>query len=335
MPYSAQFFRILQGLDPSLREALLALLEEIERQREIAASREDIQELKEALKDLSKAQEKAWQAIRELTEAQRRTEERVGKLEEGQARLEKALAELAEAQRRTEERVGKLEEGQARLEKALAELAEAQKRTEEELKEFKEETRRGFEEVWQAIRELTEAQRRTEERVGKLEEGQARLEKALAELAEAQRRTEEELRKLTADHRKTREILGGLQHTVGYLLEDRAYAHLPRLLKEDFKVEVLEPLRRRFIEIAPNRYEELNIIGKGRKNGKEIWILGECKSQLKKRDVDTFLSRIKRLEKYLPGEKLLLLVTYQTSPQVERYVEEKGLKLYYSYQFPM
>ena len=275
MPYSAQFFRILQGLDPSLREALLALLEEIERQREIAASREDIQELKEALKDLSKAQEKAWQAIRELTEAQRRTEERVGKLEEGQARLEKALAELAEAQRRTEERVGKLEEGQARLEKALAELAEAQ------------------------------------------------------------RRTEEELRKLTADHRKTREILGGLQHTVGYLLEDRAYAHLPRLLKEDFKVEVLEPLRRRFIEIAPNRYEELNIIGKGRKNGKEIWILGECKSQLKKRDVDTFLSRIKRLEKYLPGEKLLLLVTYQTSPQVERYVEEKGLKLYYSYQFPM
>ena len=119
------------------------------------------------------------------------------------------------------------------------------------------------------------------------------------------------------------------------MLEDRAYTHLPRLLKEDFKVEVLEPLRRRFIEIAPNRYEELNIIGKGRKNGKEIWILGECKTQLKKRNVDTFLSRVKRLEKHLPGEKLLLLVTYQTSPQVERYVEEKGLKLYYSYQFPI
>ena len=278
MPYSAQFFRILQGLDPTLREALLALLEEIERQRETAASREDMQEVKVALKSLSEAQEKAWQAIKELTEAQRRTEEWVSRLEEGQARLEKALAELAEAQRRTEERVSKLEEGQARLEKALAELAEAQ--------------------------------RRTEERVSKLEEGQARLEKALAELAEAQRRTEEELRKLTADHRKTREMLGSLQHTVGYMLEDRAYTHLPRLLKEDFKVEVLEPLRRRFIEIAPNRYEELNIIGKGRKNGKEIWILGECKTQLKKRDVDAFLSRVKRLEKHFPGEKMLLLFTY-------------------------
>ena len=275
MPYSAQFFRILQGLDPTLREALLALLEEIERQRETAASREDMQEVKVALKSLSEAQEKAWQAIKELTEAQRRTEERVSRLEEGQARLEKALAELAEAQKRTEERVSKLEEGQARLEKALAELAEAQ------------------------------------------------------------RRTEEELRKLTADHRKTREMLGSLQHTVGYMLEDRAYTHLPRLLKEDFKVEVLEPLRRRFIEIAPNRYEELNIIGKGRKNGKEIWILGECKTQLKKRDVDAFLSRVKRLEKHFPGEKMLLLVTYQTSPQVERYVEEKGLKLYYSYRFPI
>ncbi|RCK76906.1 MAG: hypothetical protein ANABAC_3331 [Anaerolineae bacterium] len=89
------------------------------------------------------------QLVRELAEAQKRTDERVG-------RLEIALAELAEAQKRTDERVG-------RLEIALAELAEAQKRTE------------------QRVEELAEAQKRTEERVG-------RLEIAVADLAEAQKR---------------------------------------------------------------------------------------------------------------------------------------------------
>ena len=50
------------------------------------------------------------------------------------------------------------------------------------------------------------------------------------ELAEALKRTEEELRKLISEHRKTREQLGGLSHTVGYILEDRSYAALPYLL---------------------------------------------------------------------------------------------------------
>ena len=53
------------------------------------------------------------------------------------------------------------------------------------------------------------------------------------ELAEAQKRTEEELRKLISEHRKTREQLGGLSHTVGYILEDRSYVALPHLLSKE------------------------------------------------------------------------------------------------------
>src|SRR5438874_6796650 len=57
--------------------------------------------------------------VRELAQAQLRTEERLG-------RLEQVVADLADAQRRTEERLG-------RLEQVVADLADAQRRTEERL----------------------------------------------------------------------------------------------------------------------------------------------------------------------------------------------------------
>lgn len=133
--------------------------------------------------------------------------------------------------------------------------------------------------------------------VAELAEAQKHTEQRLNELAEAQKKTEEELRKLVGEHRKTREQLGGLAHAVGYVLEDRAYKGLPEILKRDFAITRIEFIRRDFIEISPNRYEEINIFGKGSIDGKERWILGECKTQLKRKDIDNFLNKIKRLEK--------------------------------------
>jgi len=245
MPYSTSIIKLLQNIEPGLREVLIALLEEIERQREETVTKKEFLELNRIVQELAQAQ-------RELAEAQKRTEQRVN--------------ELAEAQKRTEQR--------------LNELAEAQK-----------------------------------------------------ELAEAQKRTEEELRNLIEEHRKTRSMLGSLQHTVGYSLEDKSFAALPALLKKDFGIEVIEDLKRDYIKVTHNKYMEVNILGKGRKNGKEIWIIGECKSQIKKRDVDKFINNINTLNKVLEGEKLYLIVTYQTSPPTRNYINEKGLKLYFSYQF--
>ncbi len=119
------------------------------------------------------------------------------------------------------------------------------------------------------------------------------------------------------------------------MLEDRAYAGLPKLLKDDMGITITEPLRRDYIEVSPERYIEANIIGKARKNGKNLWIIGECKTQLKKKDVDAFLKELKKLDKVIKGEKIPLIVTYQASPPVRKYTEEKGIKLYFSYQMPM
>ena len=185
------------------------------------------------------------------------------------------------------------------------------------------------------MNELAEAQKKTEQRLNELAEAQKKTEQRLNELAEAQKKTEEELRKLIEEHRETRQQLGNLTHTVGYVLEDRAYKGLPPLIMRDFGIEVIENLRRSYIEISKDKYEEVNILGRGRKNGKEVWIIGDCKSQLKKTDVDEFLNLVKKIEPFLKGEKILIAVTYQTSPPVRKYIAEKGIKLYFSYEMPL
>ncbi|MCS6993771.1 MAG: hypothetical protein NZP74_08050 [Anaerolineales bacterium] len=101
--------------------------------RRLVLTRE-ILELPEIVRELAQAQKRTEQRVEELAEAQKRTEQRVEELAEAQkrseerlTRLEQVVAELAEAQKRSEERL-------TRLEQVVAELAEAQKRTEEELR---------------------------------------------------------------------------------------------------------------------------------------------------------------------------------------------------------
>ncbi len=200
--------------------------------------------------------------------------------------------------------------------------------TRKEFREFVEKTNENFDRVWKAIGKLTEAQIRTEERLESLaHRGE--------ELAEAQKKTEERLEKLIGEHKKTREHLGGLSNAFGYVLEDRAIRGLPAILLKRFNMEITEPLRRDFIETDSGRAIEINIFGKGKINGKELVIIGESKAQLRKRDVDKFLNYIKMLDKHLPGEKFLVLVTYQTPLQVRKYIQEKGINLVFSYELPL
>ncbi|MEJ5299910.1 MAG: hypothetical protein WHS38_02855 [Thermodesulforhabdaceae bacterium] len=219
---------------------------------------------------------------------------------------------VEEIERQREESVTKREFNE--LKEIVKKLAEAQKKTEHRLNE------------------LAEAQKKTEHRLNELAEAQKKTEQRLNELAEAQKKTEEELKKLVGEHRKTREELGKLSHSVGYVLEDRAFVYLPRLLKKDEGIDV-EDLKRDFVELGPGRYEEVNILGKGYKDGKTVWIIGECKSQFKKKDVEDFLKKLAKIEHLFPGDRILIAVTYQTPPQIRELLREKGIRLYFSYQF--
>ncbi|GAB6182456.1 chordopoxvirus fusion protein [Thermodesulfovibrio hydrogeniphilus] len=239
------------------------------------------------------------------------TKEDFRELKDTVAEIGKSLNELAEAQKKSEERL-------TRLEKVVEELAEAQKKSEERLTRLE-----------KTVEELAEAQNRAEQRLG-------RLEQVVEELAEAQKKTEDELAKLVQEHRKTREQVGNLINLHGFLLEDRAYKALPQLLERDFGAKVLEPFKRTFVSLSKGKEIELNIIGKVEIKEKSFWVLGECKTQLKKSDITEFEKKLQSLEKIFGKNFIKILVTAQTiNSEVIKFAEQRGFKLYFSYEFPI
>ena len=178
-----------------------------------------------------------------------------------------------------------------------------------------------FNELKEIVKELAEAQKRTEQR--------------LEELAEAQKRTEQELKILASEHRITRQELGGLSHSFGYLLEDRAYKGLPEILYKQFGIKIKQNLKREIFPYKGNKKIEINIIGMGIQDQKEVWIIGEAKSQLKKKHVDSFIQKRFIYDDLFPGEKFYVMVTYMTDPEVKDYAEKNGIYVFYSYELPL
>lgn len=58
------------------------------------------------------------------------------------------------------------------------------------------------------------------------------------------------------------------------------------------------------------------------------------KNQLKKSDIDNFLAKVNKITPILGyKDKLILFVTCQASPPVREYAKQKGVAIYFSYQF--
>ena len=289
-----------------------------------------IGELRSAVSDLMEAQRrneerftKLEQSIAELIEAQKRNEERFLSLEESVRELRATVSELVEAQKRNEERFLSLEESVRELRATVSELVEAQKRNEER-----------FGRLEQAVAELIEAQRRNEERFARLEERVLNLEEVVAGLIKTVQELTEQVRILAIDQDRINKQLGGLSNTIGYMLENESYKHLPALLERDFGIKVKTRLKRGYVADKEGNKIEVNIFGEAEKNGKIITIIGECKSQLSKNDVDNFIrKKLSRLEGVYPDIFPVMVVHMISEPDVEDYLKVKGIALYYSYDF--
>jgi len=310
MIHTLQIYEELQkALGPDAAKAITNILAKIYDDLQNTVTKAEFNELREVVKELAEAQKKTEERLDALTH-------RVEELAEAQKRTEARVEELAEAQKKTEERldalthrVEELAEAQKRTEARVEELAKAQKKTEERL-----------DALTHRVEELAEAQKRTEARV--------------EELAEAQKRTEEELQKLIKEHGETRRQLGGLSMTVGYILENEAFKALPKLLKRDYGLDVKGRLRRQFVKDNQGQYIEVNIVGEAAQNGKTVMIVGESKSQLSKRGVDEFLrKKLRRLEGVFENMFPVLVTHMITSPDVENYAKDQGIALYYSFDF--
>jgi len=281
MPLSSSFIKLLDKVEPELRDVFLAFFDEIEKQRTV--TKEEFNELKLIVKDLG-------ENLNRLAEAQRRTEERLNQLVE-------KVDKLAEAQRITEERLNQLAE---RVDK----LAEAQKRTEESLESFKKVTEENFNRVWEAIGKLVEAQRKTEER----------------------------LALLVKEFKDMRKQFGDLSDSVGYGLEDKACRALPGLLERDYGVRVDGKLVQEFVfDPGSGRYIEVNIFGKGKRDGESVVIVGEAKSRLSKNKVNEFLrDKVNKISKIYGNVFPVLVIYVRREPDAVEYAKSKGVAVYYS-----
>ena len=80
MPVSVSLIRKLETVSPELREVFLALVEEIEKSREEGVTKREFNELKEIVRELAEAQKRTEEEIRKLAGSLRRTREEVGGL---------------------------------------------------------------------------------------------------------------------------------------------------------------------------------------------------------------------------------------------------------------
>ena len=345
MPFSASLIEDIEKLDPKLRVVFIDLLKEIERDREESISRKEFlefakrsmeesvskKEFYEFAERTEKNFQRVWEAIealtygqKELVEAQKRTEQRLEtlvvsqkELVEAQKRTEQRLEAITEAQEHTEQRLEtlvvsqkELAEAQKHTEQRLQELAEAQERTEKRLQELAEaqkHTEQRLEALVVSQKELAEAQKYTEQRLQELAEAQERTEKRLQELAESHNR-------LVLEHRETRRQLGGLAQAWGYTLENESYKALPGILEKNHGVKLKEKLKRGFLTVTKGQKIEVNIIGRGQVGEKEVLIIGECKSQLSKNDIDNFIRRkLERIKEVVDVEVFPVVVTHMIS----------------------
>ena len=204
----------------------------------------------------------------------------------------------------------------------VRELAEAQKRTE------------------QRVEELAEVQRRSEERISRLEavvqelaEAQKRTEQRVEELAKAQAETQRQIQELTRQMGEMRREIGGLGRSMAYALENEAYRMLPAFLAERYGIHVTERFIRTYIGD-----EEINLFGRGQRDGQEVLIVGEVKVRAEKGRWEDPLEQLEQkaevVREAYPGEEMvLLLVTHHAHPDVLRQAQERGIIVVQSFEW--
>jgi len=290
------YVQIIQRLPQEWQMTMVELVEAVERQlrEQLAVRREDIEALSAE--------------VRQLAQAQKRTEVQVGALAEAQARTDATVQALVQAQARTEEELRLYREASearfARIEAALDRLTEAQARTEKRVDELAEAQAR----TEAALRQLAEAQARTEKRVDELAQAQARTERRVDELAQAQARTEQTLQALIAAHQKLEVRVGRMD---GELLEiryeRRATAYFGRVLRRVRVVEVPELLDTLEARLTPEEVDEvlnldLLVVGRPRRPGampeeREVWLAVEISATVDTEDVERAVERATMLRK--------------------------------------
>lgn len=104
-------------------------------------------------------------------------------------------------------------------------------------------------------------------------------------------------------------------------------------MKEKFGIEVKEKFLRKYFKLPDGMDVEINILGKGVKEGEEITIAGEAKGILEGRDVDHFLKALQRLKDVIGERVFMVFITHSARPSVERYALDHQIHVIYTYEW--
>lgn len=166
----------------------------------------------------------------------------------------------------------------------------------------------------------------------------------MGELAAAQGRTEARMdslgasmQELTQAMKETRREFGGVTASVGYALENEAYRLAPRVLADRYGVTLAEKLVRSTV-----RGEEVNLLGRGRREDREVWVVGEAKVRLDvgrgqkgARDIFTQLeTKVAAIrQEHGDVEVVRVLVTHFATPEFLALARERSTVVIQSFEW--
>ncbi|MCL0049666.1 hypothetical protein M1N04_01025, partial [Peptococcaceae bacterium] len=304
----------LDKVDAPLREVLFAMLEEMEKQRaqrDEQVTKREFNELKGIVKELAEAQKRTQQEVAKLASSLERTQQEVAKLASSLERTQQEVAKLASSLERTQQEVAKLASSLERTQQEVAKLASSLERTQQE------------------VAKLASSLERTQQEVAKLASSLERTQQEVAKLASSLEKTQQEVAKLAIGLDGTRREVGGLSRSVAYALENESYRHLPVFLKEKHDIEVTQKIIRTFVD-----EEEINIFAKARRDGKEVLLVGEAVLKLDDASkLKQVWRKVEAVKEEMGGEVVPIIVTHFAKPGVLERAQRAGILVVQSFEW--
>ncbi len=304
--------KLKENMDPAaaekLAQALATSLVQIE-QSVRQATEDRLSRVEQALETLVRVTQEHSHEIAELRQASRENTLAIAELSKAVQENTSAIAELRQTV------------------SGLVEVTQRHSQEIAELRQMVQENTSAIAELRQTVSGLLEVTQRHSQEI-------AELRQAVRELVETTKKHGQVLRRLELDQQDIRKQLGGLAMAFGYRLEDDAYLALPRLLKQDYGIEVQGRLKRDYLVDRQGNYLEVNILGEGVREGETITIVGESKAQLSANEIDRFLRRkVRRLQGVYPNLFPIIVTYMTTSPDVLEHARQRGVAVYFSYDF--
>ena len=208
----------------------------------------------------------------------------------------------------------------------VTELAQAQKKTEFEIQKLTEGLRQTREELIQKIGQ-------TEDKLGGLSNKLDLTREELGGLSNKVDLTREELGGLSNKVDLTREELGGLSRSVSYAFENEAYRMISGVLKDRYGINLTDKMIR--TEIGG---KEINILGRAKRNGRDVVIVGEAKLRLderrKKPDVfEELEEKVLAVKEEYKEEIVRVLVTHYATKGFMKEAEQKEVIVVQSFEW--